>query len=184
MPAMAGCNLKDWYDQKGDVRIQLRPLGDEHSLVDQFKSVKVALYGVTLRQGRAVNPDFFGYEEPKIIELVSMAREGEELTVTQFTTSLLPTVRVQFKAVVIEAIDAAGNSLEVCRPSDRPERFPCFYQPADDSFEPVDLKPFSPPRGGMVIVHIPMAIKYAQQGLVSEYFLFSDPALVELENKR
>ena len=184
MPAMAGCNVQDWYNKKGDVNLVLTPLADENSLVDQFKSVKVALYGVTLRQRGAINPANFGYDEPKIIDLVPMAREGEELTVTKFTTSLLPTVRVFLKLVVIEAIDAAGTSLMVCRPVDTPERFPCFYQPADDVFEPVDLSPFSPPRGGTVTVHIPIAVKYAQQGRVSEYFLFSDPALVELENKR
>lgn len=182
MPALAGCNVKDWYNQNGTVRIQLRSISGEQSLEDHFQSVKVALYGVTLRQRDAVNPENFAFDEPKIVDVVTLAKEGEEVGITEFKTSLLPTVRVQLKVVVIEAIDAAGVSMQVCRRDDAIERFPCFYQPPGDNLD-YD-KPFAPPRGGMVIVHFPVAVKYAQQGTVSEYFLFADPALVELENKR
>lgn len=182
MPAFAGCNVKDWYDQNGTVRIQMRSLSGDQSMVDHFQSVKVALYGVTLRQRDAVNPEFFSFEEPKIVDLVTLAKEGEEVGITEFKTSLLPTVRVQLKIVVFEAVDAAGVSMEICRESDTPTRFPCFYQPPGDDL--LYEKPFSPPRGGAVIVHFPVAVKYAQQGRVSEYFLFADPALMELENKR
>lgn len=182
MPALAGCNLKDWYDQNGTVRIQLRSISGEHSMEEQFQSVKVALYGVTLRQRDAVNPQNFAFDGPKLVDLVALAKEGEEVGITEFKTSLLPTVRVQLKIVVIEAIDAGGVSMQVCRKEDKVARFPCFYQPPGDDLN-YD-KPFAPPRGGTVIVHFPVAIKYAQQGRVSEYFLFADPALVELENKR
>lgn len=181
-PALAGCNVKDWYNQDGTVRIQMRALSGDDSLVDNFQSVKVALYGVTLRQRDAVNPEFFSFDEPKIVDLVSLAKEGEEVGISEFKTSLLPTVRVQLKIVVIEAIDAAGVSMEICRKEDTPTRFPCFYQPPGDDL--LYEKNFAPPRGGTVIVHFPVAVKYAQQQRVAEYFLFADPALLELENKR
>ncbi|HET6404634.1 MAG TPA: hypothetical protein VFH78_08295 [Candidatus Thermoplasmatota archaeon] len=184
MPAFAGCNVKDWYNQMGTVRIQVRVIGDENSLVGQFQSVKVALYGVTLRQaGDALNPKFFSFgDQPKIVDLVTFAREGEEIPITEFRTNLRATERVQLKVVVIEAIDAAGNPLEICRETSRPARFPCFFQYTDDAL--YYEKPFSPPRGGEVIVHFPIAVKYASRGAASQYFLFADPALVELENRR
>lgn len=184
MPAFAGCNVKDWYNQNGTIRFQLEILGNSSSMVNEFQSVKVALYGVSLRQRDALNPLHFTFgTEPRVIDLVTYAKEGEEIPVTEFKSNMVPVVSVQLKVVVIEAITASGENIAVCRLADRPEKFPCFYQPDDDSLR-YEEKPFAPPRGGEVTVHFPVAIKYATRGLASQYFLFADPTLVELENKR
>jgi hypothetical protein len=185
MPALAGCNVQDWYNHVGTVQIQLDIQPATASRLNDFQLVKVALYGVTLKQaGDAINAKQFSFgAQPKIVEIVQLGKTGGSIPLTEFKTNLRATERVQVKLVVFEAIDAAGNSLEICRLGTKPARYPCFYQPNDDALY-YEEKPFSPPRGGLTVVHFPVAIKYAQQGQATQYFLYADPTLVELENHR
>lgn len=195
MPAFAGCDVKDWYNQSGTVRIQLEPQPAQGSHLDSFKSVKAAIYGVSLKQaGESLNVKHFTFgKDPKIVDLVDAGKKGTVIELTEFKTSLRATERIAVQIAVFEAIDAAGASMEICRLADTPQRFPCFYVPDDDLllFEGCPStdatcreKSFAPPRGGMVVVHFPVAIQYAQDGPRGEYFLFADPAKVGLENRR
>ena len=189
MPAFAGCDVKDWYNQNGTVRVQLEIQGAKGNHLDEFRSIKAAIYGVMLKQsGESLNLKQFTFgTDPKIIDIVESGKKAESIGLTEFKTNLRATDRVAIRMAVFEAIDAAGNSMQVCKQTDTPDHFPCFYQPDDDllSFQAdVEQKSFAPPRGGTVIVHFPLAVKYAQQGRVAEYFLFADPALVTLENHR
>lgn len=183
---MAGCNVKDWYNKNGTVRLQLDIQDAQTSSLDSFRSVMVAIYGASIKQaGDALNPpqDFTFGSDPLIVDIVQKGKAREVIPLAEFKTNLRATERVLVRIVVFEAIDAAGAPMEVCRVTDTPEKFPCFYQPAGDALL-YEEKDFSPPRGGTVIVHFPIAIKYAQQGRVAEYFLHADPALVQLENRR
>lgn len=182
-PALAGCNVKDWYNQNGTVRIQLEfPL--DGSTINEFRMVNAAVYGVSLRQTDTADPDHFTYPEgdPLVVNLVEKAKTGESVVITEFKTNLRATDRVAVRIAVYEAVTAAGESLEICRLGQAPTKYPCFYQPDNTALQ-YD-KPFAPPRGGLVVVHFPVAVKYAQLQRASEYFLFADPDLVVLENHR
>lgn len=183
MPAFAGCNVKDWYNQNGTVRIELEVLDATETAIGDMRSVKVAIYGVSLRQVNA-QPKHFAFEpEPLIVDLVETMKADERIPLTEFKTNLLATERVAVRLVVFEAIDAAGKNLEICRLDSEVETFPCFYQP-DNSALLYEDRPFAPPRGGEVVVGFPVAVRFAQEGRASEYYLEADPSKIVLENAR
>lgn len=183
-PMLAGCNVKDWYNQQGTITVELAPLRTSDSQMDAFRSIRVAVYGVTVRQAGAADAKQFTFgENPLVVDLVEEARAGERVRLAEFKSNLRATVTVDVRMLIIEAIEANGNSMEVCRAEDVPERFPCFYQPTNGAWT-YDDKPFAPPRGGEVVVGFPLTVHFEQQGRVSEYFLRADPNLVELTNHR
>lgn len=184
MPAFAGCNVRDWYNQEGWVVIDLAMDAGRNTSADHFRSVKAAVYGVSLRQAGTTDAKHFTFgEDPLILDLVEKTKQGERVRLAEFKTNLRATERVAIRMTVFEAIDAAGNSMEVCRLDDTPEKFPCFYQP-DNAALQYDEKSFSPPRGGSIVVGFPVSIQFAQQGRASEYYLYADPGKVTLDVKR
>lgn len=183
MPALAGCNVKDWYNQNGTVRIELEVLDAAESAIGDLRSVKAAIYGVSLRQINA-QPKHFAFEpEPLVVDLAETARADERVPLAEFKTNLLATERVAVRLVVFEAIDASGKNLEICRLDTEVEQFPCFYQP-DNSALLYEDRPFSPPRGGEVVVGFPVAVRFAQQRNAAEYYLEADPSKIVLESAR
>lgn len=183
MPFFAGCNVKDWYNQNGTVRIELEVLPASESRIGEFSSLRVAIYGVSLRQTDA-EPKHFGFEpDPVIVDLVQVAKDDERVPLTEFKTNLRATDRVAVRLVTLEAITAAGESLQVCRIGDSVDRFPCFYQPNNTALLFED-RPFSPPRGGEVVVGFPVGVAFAQQGRATQYYLEADPSKIVIETKR
>ena len=186
-PVLAGCSIADWYNQNGTVRIELAIQGPEGSAIDELRSVKVAIYGISLKQVNA-QPIHFAFEEggepqPLLVDLVEEQKGDARVPLTEFKTNLLATERVAIRIVTFEAISAAGESLEICNLEDEVERFPCFYQPANSALL-YEERPFAPPRGGEVVVGFPVAVAFAQQGSASEYYLVADPSKIVLENSR
>jgi hypothetical protein len=182
MPAFAGCNVKDWYNQEGYVAIDLVVDNGRNSSIDQFQSIRAALYGVSLQQFDVADQKHFTFgDQPLVIDLVE--KKGGPVRLAEFKTNLRATERVAIRMVVFEVIDAAGNPMEVCREDDTPERFPCFYQPTNAALL-YDEKQFSPPRGGEIDVGFPLSVKYATKGRAAEYFLYADPGLVTLDVHR
>lgn len=181
---LAGCNVKDWYNQMGTVTVELMPLRSGESQMDAFRIIRVAVYGVTVRQAGVADAKQFTFgDNPLVVDLVEKAKSGERIPLAQFRTNLRATSTVDVRMLVIEVIEANGNSMEVCRTTDVPERFPCFFQPTNSVWT-YDEKPFAPPRGGEVVVGFPLTVKFAQQGRVSEFYLAADPNLIQLTNKR
>lgn len=185
MPMMAGCNVKDWYNQEGHVVIKVAFQGDRNTSLGDFRSVKAAIYGVTMRQADAADVKHFAFpdDDPLIVDVVEKGRKQESITIADFKTNLRASDRVALRIVTFEAIDAAGNSMPICRLKDAVSNYPCFYQP-DNSALLYEEKPFSPPRGGTVTVGFPVSVMYAQKGRVAEYFLYADPGAVTLEVDR
>ena len=180
---MAGCNIRDWYNQEGIVAIDLVVDPGKNSSLSEFRSIKAALYGVSLAQLDVADQKHFTYgEDPLIIDLVEQAKKGP-LRMTEFQTNLRQTERVAVNMVVFEAIDAAGNSMQICKLDTTVEKFPCFYQP-DNAAILYDEKLFSPPRGGQITVGFPIAIQFATKGRASEHFVYADPGLVTLDVDR
>lgn len=184
MPAMAGCNLRDWYNQEGWVALDMFVDTGQNSTLDQFRSIKVAVHGATIRQFGSADAKHFTYgESPEIVDLVEMGKKGERLRITEFKTNLRATDVVHLQVTVFEAIDASGANMPICRLKDRDVKFPCFYQPDNPSLT-FDEKPFSPPRGGTIVVGFPLTVHFATQGRAQQYFLFADPGLVDLRVER
>lgn len=182
--ALSGCNVRDWYNQEGWVAIDLVVDSGRNTTIDQFRSIKAALYGVSLAQADVADQKHFTYgEQPLILDLVEKARKEERVRLTEFKTNLRQTERVAVRMVVFEAIDAAGNPMPICRLNQDVEKFPCFYQP-DNAALLYDEKSFSPPRGGEIVVGFPIAVQFATQGRAAEYFLYADPGLVTLDVNR
>lgn len=184
MPAFAGCNVKDWYNQEGWVHVDLAVDGSRNSNLDNFRSIKAAVYGVSIRQAGVADAKHFTFgSDPLIVDLVEKGKAGESVRLAEFKTNLRATERVAVRIAVFEAIDAAGNPMQVCRLNQEVEKFPCFYQPENAALL-YEAKSFSPPRGGTIDVGFPVTVQFAQQGRASEYFLFADPGKVTLDPKR
>lgn len=182
--ALSGCNVRDWYNQEGYVAIDFVVDSGQNTTIDHFRSIKAAIYGVSLRQLDSVEEKHFTYgEQPLIVDLVEKAKEDEPIRLTEFKTNMRATSRVGVRLVVFEAIDAAGNTMEICRIDTQVEKFPCFFQP-DNAFLIYDEKTFSPPRGGEITVGFPVAVKFATKGRAAEYFLYADPGQVTLDVQR
>lgn len=184
-PLTAGCNVKDWYNQNGTVTLELNVLGPKNTSLDNLRSVKVAIYGATVRQFSSADARHFTYptNDPKIVDLVQKGKDGERVPIANFKISIRAVESVTVRMEVFEAIDAAGNALEICRLRDKPERFPCFFIPDNSAYQYYE-KPFAPPRGGEVVVGFPLAIKYAARGRVSEYYISTPAEEIVLENRR
>lgn len=183
-PALAGCNAKDWYNQQGTVSVELVSLGGAETSIDNFRSIRVALYGVSIKQVGAVNTKEFSFgDQPPIVDLVELAKTGETVPLAEFKFNLRAIESVTVYINILEAVDAAGNSMQICRPEDTVEKWPCFFMPSNGAFR-YDQKSFSPPRGGSIEVGFPLEVLYATQGSKSQYFLAIDPDHIRLTPNR
>lgn len=183
--SLAGCNIRDWYNQEGWVHVELKVNNDPKTALDEFQRLQIAVFGVTIKQADALNPEHFAFDlpGPLLVNLVEKGEKDERVPLASFKTNLRATNSVAIRAVVVEAVAANGEPMEICRISDTPEKFPCFYQPEETAFVYTE-KAFAPPRGGEVFVGFPVGVRFAQLGRVSEYFIEVDPSLVEITNKR
>lgn len=193
-PALAGCNVKDWYNQQGWVDVQLVPQGPRNTSLDEFQRISVAIFGVTVRQLDVVQPKTFQFQDaagapqPLLVDLVSKGKEGESIPLARFKTNMRPTSEVTIRMQVVEAIDASGQAMQVCRIGDTVRKWPCFFVPTNDAYT-YDEKPFAPPRGGEVLVGFPAAVKFVRPPNASpgdarsQYFIETDPALIQLTNR-
>lgn len=184
LPAFAGCNAKDWYNQMGTVQVDLAPQGATNTSLNEFRTIKVAIYGVTVKQYLAADAKQFSFgANPLVIDLVEKGRAGERVTLAEFKVNLRAVESVTVHLDVVEAVDAGGESLQICRLQDTVEKWPCFFMPDNNAFR-YDEKSFSPPRGGEAVVAFPLAVKYATQGRKAQYYLDTPADLVEITNKR
>lgn len=179
---LAGCNVQDWYNHMGTVNVSLAPTGVQESRIGDFQTVSVALYGVSVKQVDSINTKEFSYgDQPLVVDLAKLARDRERLPITQFKMNLRAVETITLRMEVLEAVDASGRSLEICRPGDEIERFPCFAVPDNGAYV-YDDKPFSPQRGRVLNVGLPLDLQYLDSGPRNEYyFLAIDPNRLVLE---
>jgi hypothetical protein len=186
MPGLAGCNFKDFYNQEGLITIQLAPTKTAiNSSLNDFREVRIAVYGVTIRQIQSIDPKSFSYpvSDPLLLDLV--AKAGERVPLTQFRTNLRATQSVTVRLDVVEAIDAAGRNMKVCHEGEKLANtdYPCFFVPEQLSYT-YNNHSFSPPRGGEVVVAFPLVVKWQEQAGKREYFLDSPAEITVFEQHR
>ncbi len=182
LPSLAGCNLKDWWDINGTFRVEVSTGNNANSRIGDFQSLKLGIYDLSLKQEGEVNPALFAFrDEPLVIDMVRMGREGGTMPVIETVRSLRPVTAVTIRVSVIEAIDATGKSLPACFPNQPVESRPCVSTPLNGAYR-IDDQPFSPPRGGSATFVFPILVKYAAN--VNEYFISTDSTLVKVTTEK
>ena len=181
LPAFAGCNFKDWYNQNGTVEIALKPLGTTNTSLGDFRVLKIAVYDVTVKQVDSLNPLSFTFSPdpahltPLPVDLVATGKAGQLVPLASFHTNLRAIASVTIHIDVVEAVDAAGRSLPGCHPGSHPK--PCVSTPGDLSYR-AEEKAFSPPRGGSIVFGFPLAVRAGG----GEYFIQYDATQASLDS--
>lgn len=182
--ALAGCNLKDWYNQRGTVRVMLAPIGPDGTDLLDFQQITVAIYGVSVKQYLIIDSKEFTFgDQPKLFDMVEAGTKGTAIPLLETTLNIRAIESVQLRLDVLDAVDARGASLPICRENEPAESFPCFFVPKDGVYYHEGAQ-FSTPRGGSVTFHYPIGVKAITQGGQLEYFLYEDPSKVVIETAR
>lgn len=182
--ALAGCNAQDWYHQRGTVRVELLSLDGSNTSLDNFRSVTAAVYGVSVKQAGSVDTKEFSFgDQPPTVDLVQLGKTGQVMRLAEFKISLRAVESVTVYLDIVEAVDAAGNSMQICRPEEKVDRYPCFAVPSSGAYR-YNQKQFSPPRGGSIDVGFPLEIKYGSSGRESYYYPTIDPNQIRLTPHR
>lgn len=181
---LAGCNFKDFYNQNGTFHVVLVPQGPENSSITDFRSLKVAIYGVSVRQQLNIQSKEFSFgDAPLVVDFLDKALKGERVPLATGKMSLRAVDNVTVRLDVIEAVDAQGNDVPTCYEGEPVEAFPCFFMPANNAYRLAEPQ-FAPPRGGTVTFGFPLAVKSVTLEGDTEYFFVGDPALAIIEKER
>ena len=181
---LAGCNFKDFYNQNGTFHVVLVPQGPENSSLTDFRSLKVAIYGVSVRQQLNIQSKEFSFgDAPLVVDFLDKALKGERVPLATGKMSLRAVDNVTVRLDVIEAVDAQGKDVPTCYEGEPVEAFPCFYMPTNNAYRLTEPQ-FAPPRGGTVTFGFPLAVKSVTVEGDTEYFFVGDPALAVIEKQR
>ncbi|HWH09024.1 MAG TPA: hypothetical protein VNX21_07470 [Candidatus Thermoplasmatota archaeon] len=181
---LAGCNFKDFYNQMGTFHVVLVPQGPENSSLTDFRSLKIAVYGVSLRQQLTLQPKEFSFgEAPLVVDFLEAGLKGERIPLATGKMNLRAVDNVTLRLDVIEAVDAQGKDIPTCYEGEPVESFPCFYMPTNNAYR-LQEPQFAPPRGGTVTFGFPLAVKTITVQGDTEYFFVGDPADAIIEKKR
>lgn len=178
LPALAGCNFSDWYNQRGTVVVELAPVGPTGTALSDFQSLKVAIYGVSMKKQGGLEPNEYTFgDAPLVVDLVAHGRAGTRVPLVENKTNLRSFESVTVRLELVEAITAAGRSLPGCHPGQPVESRPCVSTPVNGAYRAERL--FSPPRGGSLTFGFPLAVQY--NAPVNEYYIQIVPDAVTLE---
>lgn len=180
--SLAGCNVRDWWDLRGDFHVEVRPLSSSQSAIGDFQKLTLAIQEVSLKQEGELNAHLFGYgDEPLLVDMVELGEKGLALPVVETNRIIRPMTSVTVRLYVVEAIDAQGRSLPACFPGQPVESRPCVSTPINGAYT-LDTVPFSPPRGGSVTFSFPLAVQYSASA--REYYIQADDALIQVTTDR
>lgn len=182
--AMAGCNFRDFYDQNGTFHIHLVPQGPENSSLTDFRTLNIAVFGVTVRQVLSASPKEFSFgETPLVVNFLEAGLNGERIPLATGKQNLRAVESVTLRLDVIEATDAQGKDIPVCYEGQPVPSFPCFFMPSNNIFR-LGEPQFAPPRGGSVTFGFPLAVKTAVLDGKTEYYFVGEAALATVERER
>lgn len=181
----AGCSVKDWFNQSGKIHVNILPLGPEGTDLLDFRSVKVALYSATVKQVLIIEPKDFSYgDSPLIFDMVEKGTKGEKIPILSETINIRAVESITLRLDVVEAIDAQGRAMPICREGETITTFPCFFVPEEGVYRHQNAQTFSTVRGGSVTFNYPLGVRSTTQGGNVEYFIYEDPAKVVIETSR
>lgn len=177
-PALAGCNFADWYNQRGTVKVELVAVGADQSAIEDFETLKIAVYGVSLKQAGSIQTQEFTFGgSPLIVDLAATASADQRIPLAQTTLSLRQVESVTLRIEVVEAVDASGTVLPACHPGEPVESRPCVSTPRNGAYRE-ENRPFSAERGGTIVYGFPLAVQYDQP--TNEYYIQTDPEFATL----
>ena len=181
---MAGCDARDFYNQNGTFHIHLVPQGPENSSLTDFRTLNLAIYGVTVRQVLSANPKEFSFgETPLVVNFIEAGLAGERIPLASGKQNLRAVESVTIRLDVVEATDAQGKDIPVCYEGRPVPSFPCFFMPSNNAFT-LGEPQFAPPRGGTVTFGFPLAVKTAVQDGKTEYYLVGEAARATVDRER
>lgn len=181
---LAGCNVKDWFSQQGNITIQIDPMGAANTTLTDFRKLTVAVYGVTIKQYLMLDSKQFSYgDQPKLFDFVEKGMKGEPIPVMTDKINIRAVESVTLHLDVFEAIDAQGKNVPVCREGEPVASFPCFFMPLNGAYRHQD-KQFSTVRGGSVTFNYPLGVRSVTENGQTEYFIFEDVTLATVETSR
>lgn len=177
VPALAGCNFSDWWNLRGTVYVELTPVGSAKSEIGDFRALKIAVYGVSLKKAGAVEPYEFSFgTDPLIIDMVGLGKSGDRVRLVENVTNLREFESVTIRIEVVDAVDASGKTLPACHPGQPVASRPCVSTPVNGAYR--IERNFSPPRGGSATFVFPIAVQFDQPS--NEYYIQSDPTAAEV----
>lgn len=186
LPAMAGCNARDWWDVQGTLQIGVTAIDPDESSIEgyrpalsEFSALRIAIVGVSLKQAGELNPRHFLFEEePLVVDLVDLESRGAVVPLVEEKVNLRAIESVTLTIAGIEAKTAAGADLPFCYPGQKGVEKPCVSMPASGTYRHNEV-PFSPPRGGSVEFAMALEVLYSPQA--NEYVIFRDPTQARIE---
>jgi hypothetical protein len=189
-PALAGCNFRDWYNQEGHFRVFLFPQGPQNSSLSDFTTLTLAVYGVTVKQVQYIEPKTFTFgTQPLVIDMIKAGAKGELIPLTpSFLANIRPIESTTLTVDIVQAIDAQGRSIPVCREDQPTTTFPCFFLAKNGAIT-FNERPIAMQRGGTVNFGFPVAVKSTDQlfpgeNRPTEYLLLSDQSLAIIDVDR
>lgn len=182
--ALAGCSFPDFYNQNGDVRVELAPQGPTNTSLSDFRKITIAVYGVSVRQIGSIDPFEFSFgDSPLVVDLVETGMRGDRVPLSEHKQSIRAVGEVTLRLDVVQAVDARGETMPVCREEDTVATFPCFFLNRAGAYRLTEPD-FAPPRGGDVVMGFPLSVHEATVEGKTEYFLIADPTKVTLDMRR
>jgi hypothetical protein len=177
-PLFSGCSFADFYNQRGEVNVELVPIGPTNTSLAEFRSIKIAIYGVTVEQFLVIDRKQFSFaQQPLVIDLVEKGTRGETVPLVQnIQETIRPIDNVTLHLDVLSAIDAQGKPMPVCHEEDQTTSFPCFFVTQERAY-PLGGRNFAVPRGGTLTLGVPLAVQQFGTGTQIEYSLFVDPSI-------
>lgn len=176
VPALAGCSFPDWYKQRGTVYVDLAPLAATDTAINEFQSLKVQVFGVSLKKLGVVEPYEFTFGQPAlVVDLVKEARAGAKVPMVVNKTNLRAFESVTVRLDVVEAVTASGATIPGCHPGQPVASRPCVSTPTNGAYR--IERQFSPPRGGEIRFEFPLLVHF--NAAVNEYYIATDPERVD-----
>lgn len=176
--SLAGCNVKDWYDQVGTVRLELQVVGPDGSDIENLESVRVAIRSAQMRQELAVNPETSTEATAEVLDFATLAQTGERVLLLEKKVTMRGFESLNVKLEVLEALGAAGETIPGCEQGQRIENPPCVRYARDGAYpQLLDPTQFHVPRGGEMTVVLPIAVMY--DAASNEYYLKAERAFHE-----
>lgn len=181
--ATAGCNFQLWYDQSGRFFIELDVQGPDNSSITDFQRLKIAVYGVSVKQIQFIETKEFSFgDEPLVVDALKAGLERQRIPLVEGTMSIRAVEHVTVRLDVVEAVDSQGKSIPVCKETQETTTFPCFFLPTNNAFR--ITRSFSPPRGGDVTFGFPLSVKSVALGGDTEYLFDVPSAQARVETRR
>lgn len=165
----AGCSVRDWYDQKGTVKIELQPVGADRSDIENLRSARVAIHSVSLRQVSSASPEEYAFDPALVVDLAAEGKKGSVIPLVEDKFTLRAIESVTIRLEPLGATEPSGASIDGCYQG-VPHDPPCMRVAANGAYRLTT--PIAIERGGTTIFTFPLAVRYDAN--TTEYYVAAE----------